>query len=77
MRLTQDVVALSTQESECYAEAHAVQEGIAQNGILDELGTATVKPILIQDNQASIWYSEHPGRYEKTNHIRRKFHFVQ
>ena len=75
---TQDVVALSTQESEFYTAAHAVQEGTAQNEMLDELGVATFKPILIQqDNQACIWYSEHPGSCEKTKHIRRKFYFVQ
>jgi hypothetical protein len=46
--------------------------------MLEELGIATVRPIIIQeDNQACIWYSEHPGSYEKTKHIRRKFHFVQ
>ena len=46
--------------------------------MLDELGIATVRPLLIQeDNQACIWYLEHPGSYEKTKHIRRKFHFVQ
>jgi len=75
---TQDIVALSTQESEFYSAAHAVQEAIAQNEMLEELGIATVRPIIIQeDNQACIWYSEHPGSYEKTKHIRRKFHFVQ
>ena len=75
---TQDIVALSTQESEFYAAAHAVQEAIAQNEMLEELGIATVRPIIVQeDNQACIWYSEHPGSYEKTKHIRRKFHFVQ
>ena len=75
---TQDIVALSTQESEFYSAAHSVQEGIAHNEMLEELGIETVKPIIIQeDNQACIWYSEHPGTYEKTKHIRRNFHFVQ
>ena len=75
---TQDVVALSTQESEFYAAAQAVQDGIAHNDMLEKLGIATVRPRIIQeDNQACIWYSEHPGSYEKTKHIRRKFHFVQ
>ena len=46
--------------------------------MLEELGIDTVKPRIIQeDNKACIWYSEHPGTYEKTKHIRRKFHFVQ
>ena len=75
---TQDVVALSTQESEFYAAALSVQEAIAQTEMLEELGIDTVKPRIIQeDNKACIWYSEHPGTYEKTKHIRRKFHFVQ
>ena len=75
---TQDAVALSTHESEFYSAAHSVQEGIAHNEMLEELGIETVKPRIIQeDNMACIWYSEHPGSYEKTKHIRRKFHFVQ
>ena len=46
--------------------------------MLEELGIATVRPRIIQeDNQACIWYSEHLGSYENTKHIRRKFHFVQ
>ena len=72
------MVALSTQKSGFYVAAHAVQVGIAQNEMLEELGIATVKPIIIQEyNQICIWYSEHPGCYEKSKNIRRKFHFVQ
>ena len=30
-----------------------------------------------EDNMAYIWYSEHPGSYEKAKLITRKYQFVQ
>ena len=75
---TQSVVALSSFESEYYAAAQAVQEALAQAEMLEELNISVNKPLLIQeDNMACIWYTNHPGDYEKTKHIKRKFHFVQ
>ena len=43
---------------------------------IEELGMATVKPRIIQeDSQACIWYSEHPGSYEKIKRIMRPLIF--
>ena len=75
---TQSVVALSSFEAEYYAAAQTVQEALAQSELLEELNISVNKPLLIQeDNKACIWYTNHPGDYEKTKHIKRKFHFVQ
>ena len=62
---------------EFYAGAHVDQKGIAQNEMLEELGIATFRPILVQeDNQACIWYSEHTSSCERTERIRRMVHLV-
>jgi hypothetical protein len=73
----QRVVALSTCESELYAEAAAIQEVLWTRGILGELGlNPSVGSTVFGDNQSAIAVSANGVKGERTKHVDIKYHFI-
>ena len=75
---SQEMVALSTMESEYIAACAATQEALWIKTVLEKLNVKVQTPVLIgEDNKSTINFSEHPGSHRRTKHILKKYHFVR
>lgn len=72
----QNSVALSTCESELYAECAATQELLWLRGLMKELGLKRESAILYGDNQSAVSAAKNGVRTERTKHIDIKHHFI-
>lgn len=72
----QSAVALSTCESELYAECAATQELQWLRGMMKELCVEFETPILYGDNQSAIAAATNGVRTERSKHIDIKYHFI-
>lgn len=72
----QSSVALSTCESELYAECAATQELQWLRGLMKEIGLERETAILYGDNQSAIASAKNGVRSERTKHIDIKFNFI-
>lgn len=72
----QAAVALSTCESELYAECAATMELQWLQGLMDELQIAHGVPVLYGDNQSAIAAAENGVRTERSKHIDIKYRFI-
>lgn len=72
----QSSVALSTCESELYAECAATQELMWLRGLMRELRIPRQVAILFGDNQSAIATAKNGVRSERTKHIDIKYHFI-
>ena len=73
----QSCVALSTAEAEYMALASAAQEAVWMQGLQNYLNEASVKSILIyEDNQSTICIAKNPQYHERAKHIDIKFHYI-
>ena len=72
----QSAVALSTCESELYAECAATQELQWLRGLMKELGVPHAVPILYGDSQSAIAAASNGVRTERSKHIDIKYRFI-
>ena len=72
----QAAVALSTCESELYAECAATQELQWLRGMMNELGVKFDVPTLFGDNQSAIAAANNGVRTERSKHIDIKYRFI-
>jgi Reverse transcriptase (RNA-dependent DNA polymerase) len=72
----QSAVALSTMESELYAECAATQELQWLRGFMKEIGVHHAVPILYGDSQSAIAAATNGVRTERSKHIDIKYRFI-
>ena len=72
----QSAVALSTCESELYAECAATQELQWLRGLMKEIGVPHAVPILYGDSQSGIAAATNGVRTERSKHIDIKYRFI-
>jgi len=74
----QEVVALSSAESELISACSATQTAIYIRQVLMDLGLKQYEPTMImEDNQACIAMSNNPITHKRTKHIDVRYHFVR
>ncbi|EWM20518.1 putative polyprotein [Nannochloropsis gaditana] len=74
----QEVVALSSAESELISACSATQTAIYIRQLLMDLGSKQDEPTMImEDNQACIAMSNNPIKHKRTKHIHVRYHFVR
>ena len=74
----QSCVALSTAEAEYMALASAAQEAVRMQRLQNELNEASVKSILIyEDNQSTIRMAKNPQYHGRAKHIDIKFLYIR
>jgi hypothetical protein len=72
----QQIVALSSTESEYIGLATAIQEALWMRSLLKELGFAQSKTIVFGDNQSSMAIAK-GGQTNRSKHIDIKYHFIR
>jgi hypothetical protein len=72
----QSSVALSSCESELYAECSATQELLWLRGLMKELRFNREQAVLYGDNQSAIATAKNGVRSERTKHIDIRYHFI-
>jgi hypothetical protein len=72
----QSALAISTCESELYAQCAATQELQWLRGLMKELGIRFDTPTLYADNQSAIAAANNGVRTERSKHIDIKYHFI-
>ena len=72
----QPTVALSTCESELYAECMGTQEILWLSGLMNEIRIKSLQPVLYGDNQSAIACAQNGVRSERTKHIDIKYNFI-
>ena len=76
----QDVVALSTTESEYIAASLAAQEAAWMKKFIDDLGVvpSIQDPLeIFCDNEGAILQIKEPRAHQKTRHIERRFNYIR
>jgi hypothetical protein len=73
----QNIVALSTAESELIALTSAAQEALWLQSLLKELGFAQVPTTIHEDNQACIALAKNPQNHKRTKHIQVRYFFIR
>ena len=74
----QDVVALSSAESELISACSATQSAVYIRQLLTDLGFKQDEPtVIMEDNQACIAMSNNPITHKRTKHIDIRYHFVR
>ena len=73
----QDIVTLSTAESEYVAATEAGKEAIWLSGLLTDLGVPAANPTLMMDNQSAIRLASNPVYHQRTKHIDVRFHKIR
>ena len=77
MKKLQNIVALSTTESEYVAASHACKEGVWLKGLFGDFGRMQDKVNLLCDSQSAIHLAKNPAYHSKTKHIPINYHFVR
>ena len=72
----QQVVALSTTESEYVSATEASKEMISLQRFIEELGNKQENSRLYSDNQSAIHLAKNSPFHLKTKHIQLKYHFI-
>jgi hypothetical protein len=74
----QEIVSLSTTESEYVAATHATKEGLWLRSLLTQLfGPVSGATILFSDNQSAISLAKDHQYHARTKHIDIRFHFIR
>ncbi|EWM20025.1 putative polyprotein [Nannochloropsis gaditana] len=74
----QDVVALSSAESELISACSATQSAVYIRQLLTDLGFKQDEPtVIMEDNQACIAMGNNPITHKRTKHIDVRYHFVR
>ena len=74
----QDVVALSSAESELISACSATQSAVYIRQLLMDLGFKQDEPtVIMEDNQACIAMGNNPITHKRTKHIDVRYHFVR
>ena len=75
----QEIVALSTTESEYIALTRAAQEVLWVGGVLAELGydPETVPVVVKGDNQGALGLAKNPEFHPRTKHIAVRYHWIR
>jgi len=73
----QNIVALSTAESELIALTAAAQEAIWLQTLLAEFGFPQVPTTIFEDNQACIALAKNPQNHKRTKHIQVRYFFIR
>jgi hypothetical protein len=74
----QEIVSLSTTESEYIAAMHAAKEALWLRSLIAELFTPLVEPITVfSDNQSAIALTQDHQYHARTKHIDVRFHFIR
>ena len=76
----QNIVAVSSAESEYNAAHEAAREALFLGPLLEELGHASddTHPVTLRiDNQAAMRIANKPSDHDRTKHIRNHYHFVR
>ena len=73
----QEVVTLSSTESEYVAMSFAVQEGVYLGMYQREMGVESEKVLLLCDNQSAMKIAKNPVFHNRSKHIGIKFHYVR
>jgi hypothetical protein len=74
----QEIVSLSTTESEYVAATHAAKEALWLRSLIAELFTPLVEPITVfSDNQSAIALTQDHQYHARTKHIDVRFHFIR
>lgn len=73
----QEIVSLSTTESEYVAVTHAAKEALWLRSLIEQLFGTTLSPTtLFSDNQSAIALSKDHQYHARTKHIDIRFHFI-
>ena len=74
----QEIISLSTTESEYVAVTHAAKEALWLRSFIGELFTPLAEPItLFSDNQSAIALTKDHQYHARTKHIDIRFHFIR
>jgi hypothetical protein len=74
----QDIISLSTTESEYVAATHATKEALWLRSLIGELFTPITEPTtLFSDNQSAIALAKDHQYHARTKHIDIRFHFIR
>ena len=74
----QEIVSLSTTESEYVAVTHAAKEALWLRSLIEQLFGTTLSPTtLFSDNQSAIALSKDHQYHARTKHIDIRFHFIR
>ena len=73
----QNIVALSTTESETIGLTYAAQEAIWFKVLLEELGHPQSAVEIFEDNQACIKLAKNPQQHSRTKHIQVRYFFIR
>ena len=75
----QEVVALSSTESEYMAIGHAIQEGLNLKMLQKEMGIDEEEDgtLLLVDNQSAIKLAINPVFHKRSKHIAIRYHFIR
>lgn len=74
----QEIVALSTTESEYVAAAHATKEALWIQHLMSEIFDFSVRPItLFSDNKSAIALAQDSQFHARTKHIDVRYHFIR
>ena len=73
----QEVVALSSTESEYMAMAYAVQEASYLQTFQKEMGVDQEGVVLLCDNQSAIKLAKNPIFHKRSKHIAIKYHYIR
>jgi hypothetical protein len=74
----QEIVSLSTTESEYIAATHAAKEGLWLRSLLSQIfGTLHEATTLFSDNQSAIALTQDHQYHARTKHIDVRFHFIR
>jgi hypothetical protein len=73
----QDIISLSTTESEYVAVTHAAKEALWVHSLIEQVFGTTLSPTtLFSDNQSAIALSKDHQYYAHTKHITIRFYFI-
>jgi histone deacetylase 1/2 len=70
-------VALSSCEAELYGGTSAAQELLWLKGLLQELGSPTLQPVLFCDNKSTVAQTRDPVFSAKSKHIEARYFFIR
>ena len=74
----QDIISLSTTESEYVAVTHTTKEALWLRSLIQQLFGTTLSPTtLYSDNQSAIALSKDHQYHARTKHIDIRFHFIR
>ena len=74
----QEIITLSTTESEYMAATHATKEALWIQSLISQIFNITLSPtILFSDNQSTIVLAKDNQFHSRTKHIDIRYHFIR